>query len=86
MRHTSFRRRSGLKITGDLSRMGAAAVTIPTVQMYPADHPDAIQCTVPGCGVWVKRLTNGRPAAHAAGGQKTNMKQGRYKCEGSGVN
>lgn len=85
MRNTSFRRRSGLKITGDLSRMDAGPVVIPMVQMYPAGHPDAIQCGVPHCGVWVKRLTNGRPAAHAAGGQKPNARQGRYKCEGSGV-
>lgn len=86
MRNTSWRRRSGFKITGDLSRMGAGAVVIPMVQLYPEGHEDAIQCGVAHCGVWVKRLTNGRPQAHAAGGQKTNSKQGRYKCEGSGVN
>lgn len=86
VRNTSWRRRSGFKITGDLSRMGAGAVTIPTVELLDADDPDAVQCQVPRCGVWVKRLTNGRPQAHAAGGQKTDMKQGRYKCEGSGVN
>jgi hypothetical protein len=85
MRNTSYRRRSGLKITGDLSRMGTGVAVIPTVMLFEPDHPEAIQCGAPGCGAWVKRLTNGRPMAHAAGGQKPSVRAGRYKCEGSGV-
>jgi hypothetical protein len=85
MRNTSWRRRSGFKITGDLSRMGAGVESIPMVEILEADDPDAIQCQAPGCGVWVRRLTNGRPRGHAAGGQTTSVRWGRYKCEGSGV-
>lgn len=86
MRNTSFRRRSGLKITGDLSRMDGGRVRIPMVEILEPDDPDAIQCQAEGCGVWVRRLTNGRPRGHAAGGQTSSVRDGRYKCEGSGVN
>lgn len=83
MRHTSYRRRSGFRITGDVSRMGEGGrVVYPMVDILPADDPSGITCDA--CGVSVRRLTNGRPAAHAAGGYKTNLKQGLYKCEGSG--
>jgi hypothetical protein len=83
MRNTSYRRRSGLRITGDLSRMGGSTITYPMVELLPADDPDAIVCGA--CGVAVRMLSNGRPVCHAAGGYRPNVKQGMYKCEGSGV-
>lgn len=87
MRHTSFRRRSGLRVTGDMSRMdlraGGPAAADPMVTLLAADDPEGIDCEV--CGVRVARLTNGRPAGHAAGGYRPNVRRGLYKCEGSGV-
>lgn len=83
MRATSWRRRSGFKITGDLSRLnGQGPVVDPKVTLYDADDPEGIDCP---CGVRVRRLANGRPAGHAPGGYKTNTRKGIYKCEGSGV-
>lgn len=83
MRQTSWRRRSGFKITGDLSRMaGARAAEDDKVELLDADDPAGITCA---CGVTVRRLKNGRAKAHAAGGWKTNVRKGLYKCEGSGV-
>lgn len=84
MRHTSFRRRSGLRVTGDMSRMGESGpASLPMVEILAADHPEGIDCLV--CGVRVRRLANERPAAHAAGGYRANVRRGLYKCEGSGV-
>lgn len=83
MRHTSYRRRSGLRITGDLSRMGEGGpAVLPMVEILAPDDPDGIDCH---CGVRVRRLTNGRPAGHAPGGYRASVRRGMYKCEGSGV-
>lgn len=82
MRHTSFRRRSGMRIAGDLSRLGeSAGVSWHKVPLLDADDPDGIDCH---CGVRVRRLTCGRPVAHAPEGWATSAARGLYKCEGSG--
>lgn len=84
MRNTSWRRRSGFKITGDMSRMGEGGpAVLPMVAILAPEDPDGIDCAV--CGVRVRRLANERPAGHAAGGYKPNVRKGLYKCEGSGV-
>lgn len=84
MRATSYRRRSGVRITGDLSRMGEGGpAALPMVAILTPDDPEGIDCQV--CGIRVRRLANERPAAHAAGGYKPNLRKGLYKCEGSGV-
>jgi len=89
MRHTSYRRRSGLKVLGSLTEAGygrpsVEVVRTPKVPLLDADDPNAVQCADPACGVFVARLSNGRPRAHARGGYSTNTRAGRYKCEGSG--
>lgn len=81
MRHTSWRRRSGTKITGDLSRMGGSSPAWHKVPLLDADDPEGIDCH---CGVRVRRLSCGRPVAHAAEGWAPSAARGLYKCEGSG--
>ena len=81
MRKTSPRRRADGG-TGHYYRGVPQAVKPDRDMTVPADTEGSIVCTE--CGARVMQLTNGRPAGHAAGGMRPNIKRGMYKCEGSG--
>jgi hypothetical protein len=81
VRNTSFRRRSGLKVLGPVGGVPRSVAASRDVTVEGDDEETAV-CGV--CGARVRRLTNGRPAAHANGGVRANTRKGLYKCAGSG--
>ncbi len=83
MRNTSFRRRSGVRVSGSIFDGGSPASRVTAQDMtVEGDDEDTAVCEV--CGARLQRLTNGRPAAHAYGGVRANTRKGLYRCEGSG--
>lgn len=83
MRNTSFRRRSGLRVHSLPEGVGSAKPRYKAKDLrVPDGTPDSIVCTE--CGGRFPMLTNGRPVGHGPSGSRPNLKQGEYRCEGSG--